>query len=87
MYKDDYGDKSEITQIVGAGEKEFVEIGGIDGKDVIDPERVEQHRDEAHTPAGSDSDESEISQPGNSEGAAVTPPRGSSSSTVFSKLT
>ena len=81
LYKDVYGHKFEITEMVGVQEKEFVETKGIDGRDVIVPEPVEQHRDEAHIHAGSNSNESENSQPGNSEGVVVMAPRGSSSST------
>lgn len=69
----DVQDKSEITEIVGVQEKEFVEIGDIDGRDVIVPERLEQHRDVAQT---LDSDESNISHPGNLESVVITPPKG-----------
>ena len=48
LYKDVFGNKYEITEIVGV-EKELVETGGIDGRDVIVPKRVEQHRDEIHS--------------------------------------
>ena len=51
--------------IVGVLEKEFVETEGIDGREVIVPERVEQHRDDAHTLVGSDSDELDNSRQGN----------------------